>query len=104
MACPYMDVCPSPREIGTGPIYKRRFCMHNCQGCARYSLTDLCSPAEQPRWLRPTMMAHADALRESARHGLRRIPLALEDMPPVTQLMPGCEPVQIVRPAAGAKH
>ena len=69
MACPYLHSCPSPREVGTGPIYKRRFCLDQCTSCARYRLARQMPSASIPRWLRPTMMSHADLLLEAWQQG-----------------------------------
>lgn len=74
MTCEYLDVCPSPREIGTGPIYKRRYCLHDCHRCARFHLLSDNPAIEVPRWLRPTMMAHAEQVLEARLNGFTRIP------------------------------
>ena len=69
MACPYLNTCPSPREVGTGPIYKRRYCLNECTACARYRLAGQMPAASIPRWLRPTMMNHAELLLEAWQQG-----------------------------------
>jgi hypothetical protein len=74
MACKYLAQCPSPREIGTGPIYKRRFCMHDCQRCARYVLLQDNADIELPRWVRPTMMAHAEQILDARLNGFNALP------------------------------
>ena len=74
MSCKYLSECPSPREVGTGPIYKRHFCMHHCQRCARFALLEHDPDIALPRWIRPTMMAHADQIIDARRNGFRALP------------------------------
>lgn len=74
MSCKYLDNCPSPREIGTGPIYKRRFCMHDCERCARFVLMENDKSIFLPRWIRPTMMAHAEQILMARANGFQALP------------------------------
>lgn len=85
MRCPYIEQCQSPREQGTGPVYQRRFCLQDRTGCARFRLTGSWAVEEIPRWLRPTMMAHADWLLEQWQQGARQIPASMPQMIPLVQ-------------------
>ena len=77
MRCPYMEVCQSPRETGTGPVYQRRFCDQACQGCARYQLARVWPVDAIPAWVRPTMMAHAELLLRHREQGLTELPATM---------------------------
>ena len=74
MACIYLAQCPSPREVGTGPIYKRHYCMQHCQRCARFVLLQDDPDIALPRWIRPTMMAHAEQIMDARSNGFRCLP------------------------------
>ena len=74
MACKYLPDCPSPREVGTGPIYKRHYCMHECHRCARFVLIEDDPDIHLPRWIRPTMMAHAEQIMDARSNGFRSLP------------------------------
>jgi hypothetical protein len=77
MVCPYMDQCQSPKEQGTGPVYRRRFCLEDCTRCARFQLAGHWPMEAIPDWIRPTMMAHAELLLRHREQGLADLPASM---------------------------
>jgi hypothetical protein len=75
--CPYMEKCQSPMEKGTGPVYRRRFCLEDCTRCARFVVASEWPMEVIPAWLRPTMIGHAELLLRHREQGLTEIPASM---------------------------
>lgn len=62
MPCMNIDRCPIPLDEGVGPIYQKRYCQDNWDGCARWAVFSTLGPAQVPKWLRPNMGVEAEQI------------------------------------------